>query len=172
MARQREGGFTIVETLVASLLTVAMLAMITAGVRSVHVATRENDALVREQTARRSIAQVLRTELETTSVNNGRFRIEDAGRTIRFSRLIGAERSGAEVSGRWSSNVVIALRNGNVVREQDGATALLATGVRDLNFAYPGGANYIEVTVRALRRGATGGDQVESTRTFRIYPKN
>ncbi|MCC6670787.1 MAG: hypothetical protein IT458_06995 [Planctomycetes bacterium] len=171
--RAGQAGVSLAETAVASLLTTAVLAMVAAGVRSVHTATRESDALVRRASMQRNVVSALRQELEATSIAGSRFRLGTDNRSIRFAKLIGAERSGAEVSGFWSSEVEIALRDGgNVVRTQDDTTALLASGIADLRITQPTGTNYFEVTISGVRRNAAVGEPVTTTRSFRIYPKN
>lgn len=171
--RTREAGMTITEVVVASVLIAAVLGMVYSGVLSVHSAAQRGDAALKQQASRRTLLDAVRNELEMTSMTGDRFTIAGDGRSISFAKLIGAQQTGNEVSGLWSSNVEIAIdERGNVVRRQDGGVALLATGLQALTFARPGAENYIEVTVTTLRRDARTGADVDDVRTIRVFPKN
>ena len=154
-----------VEVMVASAVTLVVLGMVTAGVRSIALTSRSNDVTVNRLSSQRTVLSVLRSELEATSISGNRFRITPDNKAITFHRLVGASRAGNDVSGTWSSEIEIALRpGGNLVRVQDSSTTLLATGIRDVSITQPAGTDCFDVVVR--------GETVADERSLRVYPKN
>jgi hypothetical protein len=169
----RQAGMTITEVVVASALIAAILGMVYSGVLSVHSAAQRGDAALRQQASRRTVLEAIRGELEMTSLDDARCTIAADGRSVQFARLIGAQQTGNEVSGLWSSTIELAIdANGNVVRRQDGGTALLATGIKDLRFQRPSGQDFIEITVTTVRTDSHTGAGVDDVRTIRVIPRN
>lgn len=159
-------GFTIVEVLIACVLTVALLGMVSSTVVSVSSVSGDNNRALRRDSQRRDVLAIVRSNLESTSLQAREVFIASNGRSIRFSTLLGASQDGAEVSGIWSSAIEIALEGDEVVRRQDGLKVVLARGIRDLTFCNPPGEPYIEVTCVSRHNGQ------ETSRTIRVYPRN
>lgn len=167
-----QAGVSIPEAAMAAALVLAVLGMLATGAGSLARGSQTNDAELKRASSQRNALAVLQHELEASSIRNGRFQIASDRHSIRFTRLVGADLAGSEVSGTWSTDIEIGLRPpGNLVRIQDGQTALLATGLSDLAISQPAGSDCFEVTVSS--RGAPrGGVATTVTRTVRIFPKN
>lgn len=157
-----ERGNTLIELAIVSVLTAILLGLVTNGMFAVQQTSRANDRALAGQARRHDILEAVRRDVLRTSID--RVSVEDGGRTIRFPMLIGADVAAGEVSGRWSSNVVIQHdANGNVVRRMDGATVLLGIDVETFSAQRIG--LDLEVTCR------TGGDEAK-THSIRIRPRN
>lgn len=164
--RAGQGGFTITEVVVACALTAALLAMVSTTVVSVASVSSDNNQALRRDAQRRDVLTLVRRELEGTSLEAREVVIAPDRRSISFSTLLGATQIGAEVSGLWSSTIEIALVGDSVVRSQDGISAVLARGIRELTFEIPPGEPFVQVTCVSRHDGR------ETSRTIRVYPQN
>lgn len=162
-----EAGTSIPEVAIAAALIFAILAMLGTGVRTVATGSQTSDHDLKRATMQRNALASLQCELEACSIKHNRFTIASDHKSIRFSRLVGADLAGNEVSGTWSSEIQIGfVPPGNLVRNQDGHTALLATGLTDLSITQPIGSSCFEIAVTAQ------GQTAPITRSARIFPKN
>lgn len=161
-----ESGFTLVEVTIALLLSTALFGMISQTVISVSNVSRENTGALRQESRRRDGLARIGTELRTTSLTGRDFSISPDGRRIRFATLLGATQVNGEVTGVWSPPVTIELRDGRVLREEDGLQLELARGIRELTFRQPAGESFVEV------RCVTRYRDEDTVRTIRIYPNN
>lgn len=130
-----ESGHTLVEISIASMLLVVILGIAQRALVTLHWTSESTNELVSSQSKRFDTLETVRREVLTASIDS--ILIEDGGRSIRFQQLLGAERVGGEVSGIWSSDVVLAFDNttGLLVRRQDGATRIVASDLEDFVFA-------------------------------------
>lgn len=167
-----QAGLSIPEATVAAALVFAVLAMLSRGVSSVAMGSQASDQDLKRATMQRNALAAMQTELEACSIRNRRFEIASDGKSIRFWRLIGADLASGEVSGTWSSPIEIGLQPpGNIVRRQDGNTALLATGISELRVTQPAGSDCFEVTVVSAGP-PRAGVATNVSRSARIFPKN
>lgn len=158
---------TLVEVSVVAVLTSAVLAIFYGSAVSVGSMTAENNREARSDNQRRDALEMIRSELQHTG-KEGRFSIAAGGRSITYTKLIGAARKGAEVSGVWSQSFTIGFdqKSGGISRKDGKITASWATGVRDLVFTHKSGDASIGVKVVTQYNGR------DVARTIQVYPRN
>ena len=135
---QAEAGYTLVEITIASVILVVILGIAQRALVTLQWTSESTNDVVASQGKRFDTLEIVRKEVLTASIDS--ILIEDSGRSIRFQQLLGAQRVGGEVSGVWSSDVLISFDSttGLLVRRQDGATRIVAADLEDFVFAIQG----------------------------------
>ena len=166
MPEVSQRGITLVEVVIAAFLTAVILSMFYGSATSVSTMTLRNNREMRSETKQRDVLENVRAELEKSSVN-GRFTVTVDGKSISYTKLIGASQNGTDVSGIWSETFTISRDSaGNVSRKSGPQTVSWGSGVEDLSFSYTSGDTYIMVTCVTVQNGANVG------RTIQVHPRH
>lgn len=161
-----QAGFTVVEMMIVTVLTALILGVFYGSAASVSTVASQNNLEVRSRAKQSDILARVRKELEQSG-NDGRYTILSGGKSIVYTKLIGAQQTGADVSGLWSQTFCIELTSrGEVARKEGSNIVFWGSGVNDLTFAQTLGDPYITVTCVTTQNGA------DVARSINIYPRN
>lgn len=162
----RQAGTSLVEVMIVVILTAVVLGVFYGSAASVSTVTIKNNQEAKSRGRQVDILDHVRRELEQSG-NDGRFTIPAGGKSIIYTKLIGAKRTGADVSGLWSQTFRIELSpKGEVSRKEGSKIVTWGSGVRDLTFAHNSGDAFITVTCTTTQEGK------DVARTEYIYPRN
>jgi len=159
-------GTSLVEVMIVVILTAVILGVFYGSAASVSTMTIKNNTEAKSRGRQVDVLDHLRRELEQSG-NDGRFTIPAGGKSIIYTKLIGAKRTGADVSGLWSPTFQIELSpTGEVSRKEGSKIVTWGGGVRDLTFAHNPGDAFITVTCTTTQEGK------DVARTEYVYPLN
>lgn len=161
-----ESGTTIIEMAIVTILTAMILSMFYGSASSVSTVTIQNNQEVKSRAKQSDVLENIRTELEQSG-NDGRYTIPAGGKSIIYTKLIGAQRSGSDVSGLWSQTFRIERTSkGEVLRMEGTKGVSWGIGVVDLTFEQKPGELFITVTCVTRQKGRN------QARTMHVYPRN
>ncbi len=161
-----QSGTTVVEMVIVTVLTAMILSMFYGSATSVSTVTIQNNREVKNRAKQSDVLENIRTELEQSG-NDGRFTIPTGGKSIIYTKLIGARRAGAEVSGLWSQTYSIERTpEGEVMRKEGNGIVSWGVGVIDLTFVQNTEEKFIAVTCVTFQKGRN------IARTIHVYPRN
>ena len=162
----RQEGTTIIEMVIVTILTAMILSMFYGSASSVSTVTIQNNQELKSRAKQSDVLENIRTELEQSG-NDSRYTIPAGGKSIIYTKLIGAQRSGADVSGLWSQTFRIERTSkGEVVRMEGSKGVSWGSGVIDLRFAQAPGEAFISITCVTRQKGR------DQARTTHVYPRN
>lgn len=175
-----EQGFTLVELLIAVVLTFVMAGLGYGAVVFLHSATSYNEAKLKQDAGFRDVLHFLREELQMASLDPDpgtglpRWRIDTAPsgkKVLVFRRIEGARVVGNDLQTIWSPEIRIgADANGILTRTIGGRQEVLAHGIKNLDFTVEPAAFLIALTTEVVDRRT--GKAKEATETLRIRPAN
>ena len=129
-------GTSLVEVIIVSVLTAAVLGIFYDGVIAVNTMTVNNSREMKSQSRQTDVLEMIRRELEQSGMD-ARFTVAVDGKSISYTKLIGAIQTGSDVSGIWSQTYTIDMTaDGEVRRTQGGRTVSWGRGGKALTFSH------------------------------------
>lgn len=177
-----DAGFSLVETMVASVLFLGVLLVTFSTVIGVTQANNRSREYLAEENSSRELLDEVVSELQrsTTGVDpvtaQPRFRTDTVSgslrRRYRLQVLDAAAASGGEVQPTWSSDILYELDDqGRLARIQDGERRLISRGVEDFTIE-PLSSGRFKVTAKVRRRDPRSGQIEVITHERMVLPWN
>lgn len=175
---RRSAGYTLLEMVVSmTILAVVLQAAVSSTIvmtQSSGLGSSELDAEAGSKTALRLVINELRTSSRDTDANGDPYMAVTGGigqQSITFRRVAAFGDNGAEVVPIWSTPISLFLRDGQLLRSQDGVETLVANHVETLDFAIDT-LGRVDVQIGFVRESAAAAGSVQRRiRHLRVTPQ-
>ena len=161
-----QGGMTLVEAMIVIVISAVVLGAIYGSATSVSKISQMNNREVKSRARQSDILERVQSELEQTGAT-GHYTILAGGKSIVYSKLIGAQQVGSDVSGIWSHDYTIERTTAGIVRRKYASMSeSWGSGVLDLSFVKNPLSESIKVTCVTRQKGK------DVARSVDIYPQH